>query len=295
MNRASSLLITAALFIMASCLPNLACRQTAPGRTEVVLVGTIHHFQLLHPDNTPAHLRALLQRVRPDVIAVENPPDWQSAGRHLWTQLAEYYVAEGYGRDNHVPVVGIAEIPQLDCAATEPPQALDRSTRFANSADGLRSLGAWEARMAFGEESWGFAAAQDRVEFERMEPSSREALTDGASIRHQDHLAAQISAVARQYRGRRIAVLVGSSVLYPLSIRLGKDPAIALLDARTFLPTSAEIDAARRIPDAMLLLERLPIPDHVIQQCGFPLQMRLFEPRESYKTQMGCEEAGKSG
>ncbi len=30
------------------------------------------------------------------------------------------------------------------------------------------------------------------------------------------------------------------------------------------------------------LLERLPIPDHVIQQFGFPLQMRLFERKESY-------------
>lgn len=37
-------------------------------------------------------------------------------------------------------------------------------------------------------------------------------------------------------------------------------------------------------------LERLPVPEHVIQQIGFPLQMRLFEQKESYRTQTSCEE-----
>lgn len=43
------------------------------------------------------------------------------------------------------------------------------------------------------------------------------------------------------------------------------------------------------------LLEKLPIPDHVVEQSGFPLQMRLFEQRESYKTQTdrgGADEGG---
>ncbi|MCX7839904.1 MAG: SAM-dependent methyltransferase [Anaerolineae bacterium] len=30
------------------------------------------------------------------------------------------------------------------------------------------------------------------------------------------------------------------------------------------------------------LLERLPIPDHVVEECGLPLQRRLFERREDY-------------
>lgn len=38
------------------------------------------------------------------------------------------------------------------------------------------------------------------------------------------------------------------------------------------------------------LLERLPIPDHVIQQFGFPVQMRLFEQRESYTPMENCKE-----
>ncbi len=254
MNRALGIPATVALLCVAACLPKPASQQNSPDRAEVVVIGTIHHFQLLHPDNTPAHLRALLYRVRPDVIAVENPPDWQRTGRHLWTQLPEYYVAEEYGRDNHIPVVGIADVPQIDCPATPPPETLDRAIRFAKSAGGLRSLGAWEALMAFGEESWGFAAAQDRVELERMEPFSRAALTDSASIRFQDSLSAGITALARQHRGRRIAVLVGSSALYPQRVRLRKNPGIALLDARTFLPARSEVEAARRIPDAVLLL-----------------------------------------
>ncbi len=254
MNGVFGIPVAAVLLSLASGPLELAGQENAPDRTEIVLVGTIHHFQLLHPNNTPTHLRALLHRVRPDVIAVENPPDWQRAGRHLWTQLPEYYVAEGYGRDNDIPVVGIADVPQLDCPGTQLPQSLDRARRLANSTNALRSLSGWEALMAFGEESWGFSAAQDRIELERMEPLSRKALRDSASVRFQDRLAAEIISLARQHSGRRIAVLVGSSALYPQSMRLRKDPRIALLDARTFLPTRSEVEAARRIPDAVLLL-----------------------------------------
>jgi len=39
------------------------------------------------------------------------------------------------------------------------------------------------------------------------------------------------------------------------------------------------------------LLERLPIPDHVIKQFGFPIQMRLFEQREPYNTGKRCDDA----
>lgn len=246
----------AALWLGFTLLPlELPGQEHAPDRTEVVLIGTIHHFQLLHPDNTPAHLRALLDRVRPDVIAVENLPDWQRAGRHLWIQLPEYYVAEEYGRDHQIPVHGIAWVPPLDCPRAQPAPPTDgRAQRFAQAARTLRNLGAWEALMAFGEESWGFAAAQDRIDLERMEPSSRELLADSASIRMQDRVAGEILSLAPQYQGRRIAVLIGSSALYPQSVRLRNDPRVYLTDVRGFLPTASEVDSALRVADAVLLL-----------------------------------------
>ncbi len=43
------------------------------------------------------------------------------------------------------------------------------------------------------------------------------------------------------------------------------------------------------------LLEKLPIPDHVIQQFGFRVQMPLFEQRESYTTRTGHDEANEGG
>jgi len=39
-------------------------------------------------------------------------------------------------------------------------------------------------------------------------------------------------------------------------------------------------------------LEKLPIPDHVIEQFGLPMQMRLFEQRESYRVTEGVAEGG---
>ncbi len=35
------------------------------------------------------------------------------------------------------------------------------------------------------------------------------------------------------------------------------------------------------------LLEKLPVPDHVVRQFEFPVQMRLFEPKESYPAHTG--------
>ncbi len=223
-------------------------------RTQVVLIGTIHHFQLLHPDNTPTHLRAILDRIRPAVIAVENPPELQRAGRHLWTQLPEYAVAEQYGRNMHIPVIGIADIPRLDCPARQAVNSRDRGARFVQAGATLRSMGSWEALMAYGDPSWAFNAAQDRVELERMEPVSRAALADTASIRYQDTLAARLGVLAHEFRGRRIAVLVGSSALYPQKLRLSRDARIEVLDARKFLPSSSEVEHARTIADAVLLL-----------------------------------------
>lgn len=43
------------------------------------------------------------------------------------------------------------------------------------------------------------------------------------------------------------------------------------------------------------LLGRLPIPDHVVRQVGVPLQMRLFEQRQSYRTLENCDEANEGG
>ncbi|MCS7017471.1 MAG: hypothetical protein NZM42_15320, partial [Gemmatales bacterium] len=43
------------------------------------------------------------------------------------------------------------------------------------------------------------------------------------------------------------------------------------------------------------LLEKLPIPDHVVEEFGFPVQMRLFERRETYTTQTGDDELDEGG
>lgn len=43
------------------------------------------------------------------------------------------------------------------------------------------------------------------------------------------------------------------------------------------------------------LLEKLPIPDHVVEQVGFPIQTRLFEQKESYTIQTDRDEAGEDG
>ena len=85
-------------------------RADEPGtpRFEVVVLGTYHApGMFLNPDYTPAHIRATLEVVKPDVVAVESHPDWFAKGRyHVVTYEAEG-VAVPWARDNGLPVTGV--------------------------------------------------------------------------------------------------------------------------------------------------------------------------------------------
>lgn len=223
-------------------------------RTEVVLIGTIHHFQLLHPGNTPAHVRATLANVRPDVIGIENVEEWQQGGKRLWTHLPDYSVAEGYAREQDVPVAGIAHVPIGACPWAEPDRGRSRQQRFEQARGTLTGLREWEASMTSGAPGWGFAESQNRFDWAGMEPFLRESLADSAFNRMQDRYAERIRAIAQQYRGRRIAVLVGTSALYALRTRLASDTSIRLLDVRNFLPRPEDVTASLTADDAKLIL-----------------------------------------
>lgn len=54
--------------------------------TEVVLIGGLHWQHVYTPGYSFAHLRALLERIRPDVLGIERTTGERPPGRPGWCQ-----------------------------------------------------------------------------------------------------------------------------------------------------------------------------------------------------------------
>ena len=228
-------------------------------QTEVVLIGGIHFNHLFHPDNSPAHLRALLRHLEPDVIALENPPEWQEEARHYWTYLPEYYVGELFAEENGLPVEGIDWYGPLDVSQSAWIQMIPTlDTLWANVQESSRrfwSYGAMHARLAYGERTdWALPAVQAQVTLDMLDDFGRRFYEDSTAQVRDDSIAANIRRLAKRYPGQRIAVLIGSAHLYPQRVRLEQFGDIQWLPAHDFLPSEAEVQQALTPGDAKLLL-----------------------------------------
>jgi hypothetical protein len=79
-----------------------------PPRSEVVVLGTIHApWQFRSANYTPAHIRAALARLKPDLIGVESNPTWFAAGMFHDVTYEAQVVGVQYSKAHGVPVHGI--------------------------------------------------------------------------------------------------------------------------------------------------------------------------------------------
>lgn len=229
-------------------------------KTEVVLIGGIHFNHVFHPDNSPAHLRALLKRLEPDVIALENPPEWQEEARHYWTYLPEYYVGELFAKENGLPVEGIDWQGPLDARQVAWIRSIPTlDTLWANVQQWSRrfwSLGGTQAAQhAFGERTdEALPAVQARITLDMLDDFGRRFYEDPTAQVRDDSIATNIRRLAKRYPGHRIAVLIGGAHLYPQRVRLEQFGDIQWLSAHDFLPSEAEVQQALTPGDAKLLL-----------------------------------------
>ena len=215
------------------------------------MLGGNHLAFLYDPDYSPAHLRALLTKLKPDVIAIENLPEWQAAGKRLWTFLPECCVAYSYASAKGIPVVGVDSDSLYGHDETcvglrNSLETTDVPTRRLQMDEIARSIGDWQAGLLFREAPGGIDAAYKQLEEESSDPDQ---------VRRDDRIAENIIKAARQFPRKRVAVILGSYHLAPQAQRLGQQSGVRVLDVKRFLPLrKEEIEAAWQKTDYYLVL-----------------------------------------
>lgn len=230
-------------------------------KTEIVFVATHHATLLLNPDFSPAHLRALLSKIGPDAIFVEKPPDWRERG-YFFTFPQEWYATYTWAEEKGVPVYGVdwsgpAEDEEKAVASLEPPDTSTVEQRWEELQTRLTGLGKWEASQAFGEsndiESFqrnDLTTETDAAWFLQL-PPDRRAFFDTRD----DHITENILNVAREYPGKRIAVVYGGFHCPRISKRLRNQTEISIVSTFQFFPlTPEEVASGWYKDDAVLLL-----------------------------------------
>ncbi|MEO7965016.1 MAG: hypothetical protein ABIT38_14020 [Gemmatimonadaceae bacterium] len=87
----------------------------APAPTRLVILGADHSAQLVGRRNHPGYLRVFLDRLKPDVICIEQPPEEYARGVFYFEATYEQqYVAVPYARAHHIEVRPIDWIPPRD-------------------------------------------------------------------------------------------------------------------------------------------------------------------------------------
>ncbi len=222
---------------------------------EIVIVATVHDSHRFNPDYSPAHIRALLEKIKPDAIAIEEMPDWVDQRKLFWTFLPETYVALGYAAKKRIPVVGVDSIDfnEFDkyCLAGRKQRAEQSEAARRKQAERVVvESGNFMAQQLFQDTQWGRERAIVPTHM-NVAPES----TDPAEIDRENRITTNIVNAARRFVGKRIAVVLGADHLGRQRKRLEREPVVNLIDALPMLPLSPqEVEAAWDRADYHLLL-----------------------------------------
>ncbi|HEX6810581.1 MAG TPA: hypothetical protein VF384_03055 [Planctomycetota bacterium] len=190
----------------------------------VHIVGVQHApGQLLYESTSPAHVRAALAAIAPDVVCVESCPEWFAAGRFYRETWEASGIAMPWAKSRGLPVHGVDWIG----AGTDDWVDRERIARVRRERDDLRAERIDARRFGFGAASRAqlrAVGASPEIDFARFnsEAFAREinAWQDGArdekgsaqqyfTVRN-GHIADHIAATAKQHPGAKIAVVIGA-------------------------------------------------------------------------------------
>jgi len=229
--------------------------------TEIVVIAGNHGLPLT-TGYGPTELRALLRKIAPDAVGVENFPEWQEAGVQFHPWLPEPAVVMSWAERAAAQVHGVKNgdnVPGWQRQALDlhrlrdSTSAAHRAQRYRNE---LRRLASGQARMVFEHDediAWLHSA-----EGVSRRARGRERYTQDQQnwMRAQDDtIALGIITLVRTHRPRRLAVIMGSDHYCPTSTRLANHPNIRVLSTEDYLPlTPAELREAWDPFDAEMIL-----------------------------------------
>jgi hypothetical protein len=232
---------------------HLAC--AAGKQTEIVLISTEHFMSDQIGDTSPAHLRAMLNRVRPDVLALEALANASDPFSQL--PFEAWNITLPWARENNVATQAV------DGTVANYQQALGIMVQRLSSGPHAAEYQKLENTLAAELAQWrGFEQQQQ----DRFHDCCRRYWTqirtwaggETAWDQRGAIIAANILKLAAESAGKRIAVVFGAMHGHDLSDRLVKHHELKLVPAAQFLPLPAqEIVAAMKPADDLLAMRRL--------------------------------------
>lgn len=223
-------------FLLLNCNPLLAAfgPQDSNSTTEVIVLGTHPGIVALAPEYSPAHLRALLIKLKPDILAVDAPANLPDSLKLAPPEIVE--VVEPWAREQNKSVVPIGW----------------NEAQFAELT--TKSL----QEIQVGKNRAKYLAAEDKFQRQRAElPVSIQALnSDGHHQLWRDYhnsihevlekgtpwedwnakILENVLQVAKTNSGKRIVVVIGAAHAYYLIDALAKQDSLKPVRLDVFFP-----------------------------------------------------------
>lgn len=243
--------------IFLACLLILVARATeihargASNPTRVVVLGVEHSLQLVAEAHRPAAVRAFIDRVAPDAIAIERAPEPFSRGDQYEFTYEIQYLAVPYAGERGIPLHPIDWMPSRD----------DMLLGFGVDLEALPVVrGGWQGFVSFPDSAaltrpLFFADTEaDRTlrrgQFaEPWEPAARDLAR--RMFWYRTFLQARrVARAAEAHPGGTLLVIVGANHKDDIERILTSDPAIEVVQPSSYgVPMAEEIEAAVRVED----------------------------------------------
>lgn len=206
-------LLTAAMaligFWLVGTYPAPALANAKP--TTLIILGVNHGGELVDPEQNPGRYRAYFDAVKPDVFLIEREPERAALANWYPFTYEQQDIVVPYARDHGIPVIPIDWLPpETDSLALGYP-SLSIAPPFMKRGGGFQDL------LTFPSEDYGlgFFFAEDQAYREKVFKWAYHPQPSGRDYGRRLYLyrtlmmALHIDAVARQFPGKRILLVVG--------------------------------------------------------------------------------------
>lgn len=215
-------------------------------RTEVVVVATRHFITDMPEGYTPGHLRALLEKISPDALAVEAPTNvsdpWSLAPFELWNVTQPWAAQTGI----EIAPSGWHE-PQYQMQLGQMFQQYQAEGRTVQYQQIERAFQAKSAAQPLACQFMNSAAYHDL--WRDYHTGLHELLgADTPWEKWNARILANVRQTCREHAGQRVAVVFGGAHGYYLLDHLSNDPCVKLVPTQQFLPLTEDEIASHTQP-----------------------------------------------
>ncbi len=243
--------------LIAAALAGPVRGQAPAPRTRVVILGVSHSAQLVAESYQPAVFRAFFDRLRPDGVTVERPPEQFARGDQYEFTYEIQSIVLPYARAHHLPVFPVDWMPPLDdqllgwgIDLDRPPVTRPRSGFqgfLVFSDSGTRHL---DLFFADGEAD----RARNRAWYQQAAPPAPRDLARRLFLYRTFMQARRIQHAARRLGGGTLLVVIGSMHKDELERILAADSTLAIVQPSSIgAPDSAAVGARTTAADRLAI------------------------------------------